>query len=57
MSQICFHFIQQVQQAAAMGKPMAVGTRLLSKEGAVGVVTPNNTVSVSIRTGYVEITF
>ncbi|XP_062699817.1 histone acetyltransferase KAT6A-like [Aedes albopictus] len=51
LQQIQQQMQQQVQQAAAMGKPMAVGTRLLSKEGAVGVVTPNNTVSVSIRTG------
>ncbi|XP_024945171.1 histone-lysine N-methyltransferase 2C isoform X3 [Cephus cinctus] len=38
---------QQVQQAAAMGRPMLPGTRLLSPDGAIGVVTSTNTVTVS----------
>lgn len=38
---------QHVQQAAAMGRPMPPGTRLLSPDGAVGVVTSTNTVTVS----------
>lgn len=36
-----------VQQAAAMGRPMLPGTRLLSPDGAVGVVTSTNTVTVT----------
>lgn len=54
LQQIQQQMQQQVQQAAAMGKPMAVGTQLLSKEGAVGVVTANNNVSVTVRTGLVN---
>lgn len=38
---------QHVQQAAAMGRPMPPGTRLLSPDGAIGVVTSTNTVTVS----------
>ncbi|KAG8041194.1 hypothetical protein G9C98_002182, partial [Cotesia typhae] len=38
---------QQVQQAAAMGRPMPPGTRLLSAEGVIGVVTSSNTVTIS----------
>ena len=38
---------QHVQQAAAMGRPMAPGTRLLSPDGAIGVVTSTNSVTVS----------
>lgn len=30
-----------------MGNPMAPGTRLMSPDGAVGVVTDNNTVTIS----------
>lgn len=37
----------QVQQAAANGRPMPAGTRLISPDGAVGVVTSTNTVTVS----------
>lgn len=48
---------QQVQQAAAMGKSMPIGTQLLSKDGAIGIVTANNGVAVSFpglvnRAGY-----
>lgn len=38
---------QHVQQAAAMGRPIPPGTRILSPDGAVGVVTSTNTVTVS----------
>lgn len=38
---------QHVQQAAAMGRPVPPGTRLLSPDGAIGVVTSTNTVTVS----------
>lgn len=38
---------QHVQQAAAMGRPMLPGTRLMSQDGAIGVVTSTNTVTVS----------
>lgn len=38
---------QHVQQAAAMGRPMPPGTRLLSPDGAIGVVTSSNSVTVS----------
>lgn len=38
---------QHVQQAAAMGRPVPPGTRLVSLNGAVGVVTSTNTVTVS----------
>lgn len=38
---------QHVQQAAAMGRPILPGTRLLSEDGTVGVVTSTNSVTVS----------
>ena len=41
-----------VQQAAAMGRPMAPGTRLMSPDGVVGVVGSNNTVTVSYPTTF-----
>lgn len=37
----------QVQQMAAMGKPMPIGTNLLSKEGPIGTVIENNNVKVN----------
>lgn len=43
---------QQVQQAAAMGRPIPPGTRLLSPDGAVGVVTSTNTVTVSYPSSF-----
>lgn len=43
---------QQVQQAAAMGRPMPPGTKLLSLDGAVGVVTSTNTVTVSYPSNF-----
>lgn len=43
---------QHVQQAAAMGRPMPPGTRLLSPDGAVGVVTSTNTVTVSYPSSF-----
>lgn len=44
---------QQVQQAAAMGRPMPPGTRLVSPDGAVcGVVTSTNTVTVSYPSSF-----
>lgn len=39
---------EKVQQAAAMGKAMQIGTQLLSKDGTIGIVTANNTVSLSL---------
>lgn len=36
-----------MQNAAAMGRPMVPGTRLMAPDGAVGIVTANNTVQVS----------
>lgn len=44
---IPFSMFQKVQQAAAMGKAMQIGTQLLSKDGTIGIVTANNTVSLS----------
>lgn len=61
--QIQQQMLHQVQQAAAMGKPMAPGTQVLSKEGAIGIVTANNSVQISFpgmgnRPGYVfKLTF
>jgi len=43
---------QQVQQAAAIGRPMPPGTKLLSPDGAVGVVTSTNTVTVSYPSNF-----
>lgn len=43
---------QQLQQAAAMGRPMPPGTRLLSPDGAIGVVTSTNTVTVSYPSSF-----
>lgn len=37
----------QVQQAAAIGQPMPIGTQLLSKDGHMGTVTANNNITVS----------
>lgn len=44
--QIQQQMLLQVQQAAAMGKPMAPGTHL-QMEGALGIVTANNGVQIS----------
>lgn len=41
-----------MQQAAAMGRPMPPGTRLMSPDGAVGIVTNNNGVTVSYPPNY-----
>ncbi|XP_043479344.1 histone-lysine N-methyltransferase 2C-like isoform X5 [Leptopilina heterotoma] len=38
---------QHLQTAAAMGRPVAPGTRLLAPDGTIGVVTSTNTVTVS----------
>lgn len=43
---------QHVQQAAAMGRPMPPGTKLLSPDGAVGVVTSTNTVTMSYPSNF-----
>ena len=43
---------QHVQAAAAMGRPMAPGTRLLAPDGTIGVVTSTNTVTVSYPTTF-----
>lgn len=42
-----FRSFFKVQQAAAMGKAMQIGTQLHSKDGTIGIVTANNTVSLS----------
>lgn len=44
--QIQQQMLHQVQQAAAMGKPMAPGTHL-QMDGAIGIVTANNGVQIS----------
>lgn len=59
IQQIQQQMMQQVEQAAATGEPMQIGTHLVSKDGAIGIVTANNKVSVSYpnifnRTGYVK---
>lgn len=41
---------QQVAQAAAMGRPMAPGTRLISPDGALGIVTNNNSITMTYTT-------
>uniref|UniRef100_A0A1B0CW28 PHD-type domain-containing protein n=1 Tax=Lutzomyia longipalpis TaxID=7200 RepID=A0A1B0CW28_LUTLO len=46
LQQIQQQMLHRVQQAAAMGKPMQVGTQLMSN-GAIGIVTANNNVQVS----------
>lgn len=43
---------QHVQQAAAMGRPMLPGTRLMSPDGVIGVVTSTNSVTVSYPTNF-----
>lgn len=59
--QIQQQMLHQVQQAAAMGKPMAPGTHL-QMDGAIGIVTANNGVQISFpgminRQGLVVFTF
>ena len=41
-----------VQQAAALGRPMAPGTKLLAPDGTIGIVTSTNTVTVSYPTTF-----
>lgn len=43
---------QHVQQAAALGRPMAPGTKLLAPDGTIGIVTSTNTVTVSYPTTF-----
>lgn len=43
---------QHVQQAAAMGRPILPGTKLMSSDGAIGVVTSTNTVTVSYPSNF-----
>ena len=43
---------QHVQREAAMGRPVPLGTQLLSDDGAVGVVTSTNSVTVSYPTNF-----
>lgn len=52
LAQIQQQMLHQVQQAAAMGKPMPIGTQLLSKDGAVGIVVENNNVKVNYQPMY-----
>lgn len=42
----------QVTVALAMGRPIPAGTRLMSQDGAVGVVTSNNTVTVTYPSAF-----
>lgn len=52
-AQVVHHQMHQhVQQAAAMGRPVPPGTKLLSPDGAVGVVTSTNTVTVSYPSNF-----
>lgn len=37
-----------MQQAAASGRPMAPGTKLMSPDGVIGIVTPNHTISLTL---------
>lgn len=39
--------LHQIQQAAAMGKPLPPGSQVVSKGGAVGIVTANNGVQIT----------
>lgn len=48
---IYFCFLK-VQQAAALGRPMAPGTKLMSPDGVIGVVTQNNNVSLTFPSNY-----
>lgn len=52
LAQIQQQMLHQVQQAAAMGKPMPIGTQLLSKDGAIGIVVENNNVKVNYQPMY-----
>lgn len=45
-------YICQVQQAAASGRPMAPGTKLMSPDGVIGIVTANNTISLTLPQNY-----
>ncbi|XP_063696250.1 histone-lysine N-methyltransferase 2C-like isoform X2 [Culicoides brevitarsis] len=45
--QIQQQMLHQIQQAAAMGKPMAPGTQL-QMDGVIGIVTANNGVQISL---------
>ncbi|XP_044258429.1 histone-lysine N-methyltransferase 2C-like isoform X2 [Tribolium madens] len=50
--QIHQQMVHQVQQAAALGKPMPLGAKLQSPDGIIGIVTVNNTVQLQIPQGY-----
>ncbi|KAF5285410.1 hypothetical protein FQA39_LY16664 [Lamprigera yunnana] len=43
-----------VQQAATMGRPMSLGTKLMSSEGVIGVVTSNNNISLTFPANYAQ---
>lgn len=50
--QIHQQMLHQVQQAAALGKPMPPGSKLQSPDGIIGIVTLNNSVQLQIPQGY-----
>ncbi|XP_031333016.1 histone-lysine N-methyltransferase 2C-like isoform X3 [Photinus pyralis] len=52
--QIHQQMLHQVQQAASMGRPMSLGTKLMSPEGIIGVVTANNNVSLTFPANYAQ---
>ncbi|KAF5271825.1 hypothetical protein FQR65_LT05056 [Abscondita terminalis] len=52
--QVHQQMLQQVQQAATMGRPMSLGTKLMSTEGVIGVVTSNNNVSLTFPANYAQ---
>lgn len=43
---------QQVAQAAALGRPMAPGTKLMSPDGAIGIVQSNNSITVTYPSNF-----
>jgi len=51
-TQIMQQQMHQVQQTATMGRSILPGTRLLSPDGAVGVVTSANMVTVSYSSNF-----
>lgn len=50
--QIYQSMLLQMQQAAAGGNPMPVGTRLQAPEGIVGIVTSSNNIQLQVPQSY-----
>lgn len=50
--QIHQHMLHQVQQAAALGRPMAPGSKLQTPDGIIGTVTHNNNVQLQVPQSY-----